>query len=786
MKRTVWAAVALCLVAGSAVLAARPPARPPAKPAQPAQPAREPTRPELLTQHIAGAEAKLRTEKDPDLRKRLTEDIETAKHELGPTDAAGNRIKCQAMWHDAALRDLDADIKRLTLRAKPKGGAGLALDARLAARRMASIGLTRGWSYGATMPKYQFDALGTYLVNNMPALDRLFDEAAAALAGPPPAAGPQRDALLKALGEVKDGLARMTAAVEAFNGADTSTAEGRAARMKTLPAFADALRTAYDALLVLRGLGVKLKAGDAPGADPEAAPALAESPEPTAQELADLKNVNAVIASLTGEGWEPVKAAMEKFAAVTESGLRVPSARPAAQQLLDTLNRLANYIKGLTASKVAYPEYVAKRQESIAETLEYLAKPSYRRQQYSEIRLMCEGDQDRRALERGPLSPEASQGLLMAAGTPSAAFKGAKDAYLADRFRASLATVIRVLGKMPDWPPKDMTGQLKPLYGRCAEVFGRAAEALGKAPQDDLEAFEKAASETAVYAGDIERLFRADEAIKAVARYVPAQAPPMYARLVSAAEGLVRNTSIEKRKERQELDLYFGPFQKLAGLRLPGPEHARAATTVSGGAYKPAVTFLAGNVTRNLVSAAQGNSTWLDTTLDVQPLFSALRHRAVAETAGLPKVGTTNLHPFSAPEKPWSQFIASLDGNIRLLLKQYGSEHKREIAWDTLRPWDGVYCALAAAQQLTRNARQPGESETDFLMRHLAQAADPNPPDAVWFGWAVGYHGTEAAACLAAGYERTAGWHLGVLGEIRQEQRLGSVLGWRDFDPPEE
>ena len=690
MKRTVWAAVALCLVAGSAVLAARPPARPPAKPAQPA---REPTRPELLTQHIAGAEAKLRTEKDPDLRKRLTEDIETAKHELGPTDAAGNRIKCQAMWHDAALRDLDADIKRLTLRAKPKGGAGLALDARLAARRMASIGLTRGWSYGATMPKYQFDALGTYLVNNMPALDRLFDEAAAA---------------------------------------------------------------------------------------------LAESPEPTAQELADLKNVNAVIASLTGEGWEPVKAAMEKFAAVTESGLRVPSARPAAQQLLDTLNRLANYIKGLTASKVAYPEYVAKRQESIAETLEYLAKPSYRRQQYSQIRLMCEGDQDRRALERGPLSPEASQGLLMASGTPSAAFKGAKDAYLADRFRASLATVIRVLGKMPDWPPKDMTGQLKPLYGRCAEVFGRAAEALGKAPQDDLEAFEKAASETAVYAGDIERLFRADEAIKAVARYVPAQAPPMYARLVSAAEGLVRNTSIEKRKERQELDLYFGPFQKLAGLRLPGPEHARAATTVSGGAYKPAVTFLAGNVTRNLVSAAQGNSTWLDTTLDVQPLFSALRHRAVAETAGLPKVGTANLHPFSAPEKPWSQFIASLDGNIRLLLKQYGSEHKREIAWDTLRPWDGVYCALAAAQQLTRNARQPGESETDFLMRHLAQAADPNPPDAVWFGWAVGYHGTEAAACLAAGYERTAGWHLGVLGEIRQEQRLGSVLGWRDFDPPEE
>jgi hypothetical protein len=785
MKRTVWAAVALCLVAGSAVLAARPPARPPAKPAQPA---REPTRAEVLTQRIAAAEARLRTEKEPDVRKRLTEDIETAKHELGPTDAAGNRIKCQVMWHDAALREVDADIKRLTLRAKPKGGAGLVHDARLAARRMASIGLSRGWSYGATMPKYQFDALGTYLVNNMPALDRLFDEAAAALAreDAPAVAGPQRDALLKALGDVKDGLARMTAAVEAFNGADTSTSDGRAARAKTLPAFADALRTAYDALLVLRGLDARPKTGDAPGADPEAAPAPAESPEPTAQELADLKNVNAVVASLTGEGWEPVKVSLAKFAAVTESGLSVASARPAAQQLLDTLNRLANYIKGLTASKVAYPEYVAKRQERIAEALRDLAQPSYRRQQYSHIRLMCEGDQDRRALERGPLSPEASQGLLVASTMPSAAFKGSKDDNLYDRFHAGLDPVVRVLGKMRDWPPKDMTGQLRPLYGRCAEVFGRAAEALGKAPQDDLEAFAEAASETAVYAGDIERLFRADEAIKAVAKYVPAQAPPMYARLVSAAEGLVRNISIEKRKERQELDLYFGPFQKLAGLRLPGPEHARAATTVSGGAYKPAVTFLAGNVTRNLVSAAQGNSTWLDTTLDVRPLFSALRHRAVAETAGLPKVGTVNLHPFSAPEKPWSQFTASLDANIRVLLKQYGSERKRETAWGSLHPWDGVYCALAAAQQLTRNARQPGESETDFLMRHLAQAADPDPPEAVWIGWAVGFHTTEAAACLAAGYDQTAGWHLGMLHEIRQEHPFGGILGWRDFDPPEE
>lgn len=795
MKRTLLACLALVFVAGGAPGAARAPAKTPAKaPAvRPARPDREPTRAETLTQRIAAGESKLRGEKDPAVRKQLTDDIETARHELGPTDTAGKRLTCLAMWHDAALRDLDADTRRVMTRAKPKGAAALALDGRIAVRRMAALGLAHGWADGANLPKYQFDALGAYLYNNLGVLDRLFDEAAAWLAREDGlATGPDAEAAVKALAAVKEGIAGMAAAVEGFEGADTSDSDGRAARMKTLPAFANGLRTVYDGLAVLRPLGEKGKpaAPDAPAPSSPAAAPAAETPAEDAgspeKEQAALEHISAVAKSLKGEGWETIQATLEKLATVTGHGLKVSAARGGARQMLATLARLADYIEDLTASKSAYPEYVARRQESIATIFEYLADPSYRRGQYSRVRLMAEGDQDRRALDRGPLSPEASQGILRAAGIRYSAFTGERAEYVAEAFQADTAAIIAAVGRLRTEPPKGMAGQLGPLYARCSEVLRHSAEAFGKLPQDEPEALAKVAAEVALYAGDVDRLIRTDEAIKAVAKYVPAQAGPMYAHLVNQTEGLIRNTTIEKRQERRNLDLYFQPFQKLAQLRLPGPEHTRAATTLSGGAYKPAATFLAGNITRNLVSASQGNSTWLDATLDVRTVFGLLRHRAVAETAGLAKAGTANLDPFSAPEKPWTQFIAALDGNLRVLLKQYGAERKREVDWTVLRPWDAVYCTLAAAQDRTRRARQPGETDLDFLVRHLAQVADPNPPDAVWFGWAAGYHATEAAVCLASGFDRTAGWHLSTLNEIRSEQHFGSDLTWRDFDPPDE
>ncbi len=752
--------------------------------------AREATRSERLTQRIRGIEKKLRTEKDTGERRDLINDLESAKHELGPKDSGDNRIKCQAMWHDAALRDVDAAVRRLGLRSRPKGAAALALDARLATRRMASIGLARGWSYsGSSTPtKYQFDALGAYLYNNLPALDKLFDEVAAYLARKtaPMPEDPNRQAMLKALGEVEDGIGRMAKAVEDFNTIDASTTRGREKRMKTLPAFVDGLRTVHEAERTLAELGEGMQAGETAGQTPaDAAPT-----EPTGLTDADkaaIEKTCEILASIQGQGWDDIRAKMQKFVTLAESGLSVPSSRKKAEQLLHILAGTAQYIKELTAGKSAYPEYVARRQESLTEALEYLSNPIYRRRQISRLRLMCKGGSDRRALDRSPLSGEACRGLMRAKRIPEAAFgKDSKAYYRHYALQKHTDVIVEVLGKINQWPPPDMADRLKALCSQAAAAFRKAAEALGKAPQNDIEALGTVVSEVGGLAGDVKRLVQADEAVKAAAKYAPNQAGLLYEQLVRRMEKIILDPSADKKTLRSDLDEFFGPFRKLAELRLPGPEHSQTALKMVGPAYKAALNHLGQSLTRNLASAAKGDSTWLNASLDARSMFHLLRHRAVTEQMGLAKVGAANLDAFSVPDKPWKQFVAVLDKRLRRLITQYGAMRGSDRnAWQTLYNWDKVYCAVAAAHHLTPVARQPDETEMDFLLRHLEQAADPNPPDEVWLPWAVGFHSLEAAVCLASGYDGTAGWHLSQLRYLRQYQRFEKELTWRDFDPPD-
>ena len=739
--------------------------------------AKEPSRAERLTGRIRSAEKKLRTEKDPDERRDLINGLETAKHELGPKDSAGNRITCQAMWHDAALRDVETAIRRLGLRSRPKGGAAVALDARLAVRRMAAIGLARGWYYSeSNVPaKYQFDALGTYLYNNLPVIDKLFDEVAAHLAkeSAPTPEEPGRQAMLNALGKVKDGIGHMAKAVDDFNTIDTSTSSGRAKRMKTLPAFVDGLRTVYEAERALAELAERAKATEMGGQ----APADAEPPEAAAlteAHKAAIGKAVGLIASIQGQGWEAVQTKLQQFVTIAESGLKVASSRKKAEQLLHVLTATAEYIQELSASKSAYPEYVAQRQESLTETLGYLAHPTYRRRQISRLRLTFKGDGDRRALDRSPLSPEACRGLMRAKRIPESAFG------------IHVESIVEVLGRVSQWPPPDMAGQLEPLCSQSVTAFRKAAEALGKAPRDDIEAFGEAVSEVGGLAGDLKRLVKADQAVKAAAKYAPTQAGLLYGQLVKRMEKIILDPSADKKALRTDLDEFFGPFRELAELRLPGPEHSQTAVQLVGAGYKAAVNRLGTSLARNLTSAAKGNATWLGETLDARSMFHLLRHRAVAEQGGFTKTPTANLDAFSIPQKPWTQFVAALDKRLRSVLTRYGTMRgSDETVAQGLGNWDKAYGAIAAAQYLTPAARQPDETEMDFLMRHLEQAADPNPPDEVWLPWAVGYHSLEAAVCLASGYDGTAEWHLRHLGYIRRYQRFETELTWRDFDPPE-
>jgi hypothetical protein len=185
------------------------------------------------------------------------------------------------------------------------------------------------------------------------------------------------------------------------------------------------------------------------------------------------------------------------------------------------------------------------------------------------------------------------------------------------------------------------------------------------------------------------------------------------------------------------------------------------------------------------MDASKGNSTVLDSALEARYMFNLVRHRAVAETDGLAKAGVTNLDAFSVPQKTWTAFVAALDQHLAKQLGLYCNERViRAPACQFLSRWDAAYCWVGAAQRLTLADRHAGESDLDVLMRNLAEAADPSPPDTAWFGWAVGYHAVETMTCLMAGYPATAGWHAGELHLHRVEKGFDRELSVAVMDPP--
>ena len=129
-----------------------------------------------LTHQAAALQEDIRRSRNPDARQRLLQRLELVYHQMGPTDAAGDRIHCQAMWHDRTLERLEQEMKRMVGRDLPLAeahGTALVRHGRLAVRRMARACLTHGWRLYDGPEKYQVDAFGQYLANNMETLDRL-------------------------------------------------------------------------------------------------------------------------------------------------------------------------------------------------------------------------------------------------------------------------------------------------------------------------------------------------------------------------------------------------------------------------------------------------------------------------------------------------------------------------------------------------------------------------------------------------------------------------------------
>jgi len=791
MKTTLFvvvvsAALATACVAAQGSKAAPGAAQPPAKAAKPP---RELTHAELMTKHLRDDEARLRTEKDPVERDRLVNAIETAKHMLGPRDATGARLQFAAMWHDAAIESLDTEYKRLIGRAKVVGASSsataAALEARANLRRMAGTCLLRGWTWGAMLPKYQFDAYGSYLANNLPTLDAVFDAVTTALgkeATLAPAA-PDREAFLAALAQAKDGCAKMNQATEAFSAPPETgkPAKDRDALVATLGTFHQGLETVCEADATLRELAGKQPKGDT------SAPAPAQEEHPSADEKTAIERIRAVEATLTKNGpWEKTRDALDRFSAVAEQGLATERTRSGAQELLHYLARVADHVEGLTKSKSAYPEFVAARQEALTEAFGYLTQKGYRQYAYSRLRRICDGDRPRRAIDASPLSPDAAQGLLRSASMTGAAFTAAGGGGASfDAFDTARSRLIDTLAKSADWPPKALSPQLAPAYKKFRDIFVQATEAAGTTKADTSVALLEAHQAAATFGRDLERVVVADRAIRSVEQYAPQNAAQMYTEFLKRADGLAGSLTAAARAERPVMDEFYQPFLTLADVDLPGPTHQQSAQALTGGIYKNALAMLSKQVATALTESTRGRVVPLETALEARWMFKTLRHRCVTEADGLAKTGVANLDAFSMPEKTYGQFVSALDQNVRRLMGRYAGEHVIGATppGQFLAQWDTVYCYVGAAQRQTLKTRHAGERDLDFLMRNLAQATDPTPPDSAWFGWAVGFHSVEAATCLAAGLDRTAAYHLAQIGEHRADNRLDKELQPAAFDP---
>ncbi len=818
-----------------------------------------------LSNRLASLVVKMRTTRRQEERAELREEIEWVKHRLGPTDAAGRRIACEAMWHDAVLRNLEQAIgrtggtKAATAAADAKAGRF-----RLPLRQMAAVGLARGWVDADGVDRYRFDFVGTSIATHMPDLEGLLGRAAGHLkaAGRPVLPPPEKDAAppaaaeaeppaddgadpaatddgdtaapdtpagpapqgywsggddeddapdeggapasgagdeaaderthpdasapgsndgadgrTRALALLQDGLGHLVAAAGRAHAADRTTEDGRTAQQAALVAFIDALADVHRSASAL----------DAAGPTGPVVLPPEEQPGLTEAHRAALAKAEAVLAGIEAPAWQAIRDDLSALLATAGQGLKVPRARRQARRLLEVVTRTAVYIRDLLASRTARPEHVTDRQEQITEALEYLEKPAYRERMYRRLLGIAGSDGLLRILDASSLTAEAGRGLLRLRAMPRSAFPGKEGGKHRVYFVEDVEATIRAIRRAEAEPPEGIDPHCASLHAQTAAALVEAAADLGVNPPADTALLRRRAAETAAYAKDLDRIERAGRVIHAAGSLMGERAKAFADALRKRIEPFVLAPSKEHREDRRAFDLYLSSVDGLARLRLPDKSHTAVAMRLSGGAYRSAAARFAENLNRNFASAAQGNPQYLESTLAAAPMFTVLRHRAIAETGGLAEVDPAGLDPFAIPPKPWKAYVAAMDHRLAALMKTYGATR----GWNRgtaarLGTWDDIYCTVLAAKHRTRSADAGGEPDAlAALVGRLQQAAEPRVDSETWIGWAAGYHTLEAAVCLMTSYPVTADEHLRRLRYLRHRYYVPHRLTWRVFDPLE-
>ena len=721
---------------------------------------------EQLSAQAATLEKTLRTTNDPLERKRLTDELEKVRHQIGPVDVNGVRVRCQAMWHDSAFESLDQDIKRLAPRPGATTAGGPATELRLAARRMARACLADGWRIPDGLVKYQVDVFGAYLANNLRTLDALFDSAAAGLAREQKAAEAGEDAAArqKATEKARQGLARMNAAAEAMTKAAPDPPD---ALLPTLSEFLGGLRAvreADDAMRELaRGKG-KAAPEAAGGAGADAGEAeTPESPPMTEAEKNTLDGVRRIAGRLKGDAWAETAEALTRFAGTAEAGFRVASARPQARELLVGLDRAAALAEGLDASKSAYPDYLTMRQNQLAGALGQIDQVETRAGAYERLAWLWQDDEFRRRMDSGGLTPEAAQGLVRAQYevAPRLQREGESDAgALAQAIYQGCRAVAVALEKTAAGPPKDMAPALRDNFLRLQKEFRSDVEKAGTAFPADAKTGATKLTSAASAARGMDLLVRADAILKTIGKLRPARAQAIYGQIAKPAQDAALQQGEAAAAAQQTLEMLIQPFEDLGRLPMPEPELSRGVTALVGRTYGTASGVFNQAIGAGLDAAAQGDAVPLRQALAAQYMFGLLRHRAQAVAFRLDKAATGNLAAFSVPESVWSRFVPTLDQRLQAAMAQFAAQGvSRAPNIEALADWDAVYADVLAAQRLTLDGRLEGESGLDLLMRNLERAAALAADRQAAQGWAVGYHATEAAATMSAGFDTTAAYH---------------------------
>ena len=727
----------------------------------------EPTR----TDRLREAEARLRTEKDPEHRQELADRVERYKHEIGPYDEKGLALHPSAMWHATAIGALKEEVKRLESRPRPAPAAIFATNLRIHTRRMAAACLERGWDWGGERPRFQFDAFGSYLANNLGAPDALGDALAVWVAKEALlTSGPSGEAFKAALADAWSELERMGKTVEHFAGTRGATSSERRALAADLGQFAQALDALGEAKSALEALEAKASKGGAGAAGQESA--APEAPQVTEDDKSRLEKIRRLAAGLEGPAWATIRSDLERFAKLAESALGVRQTRAKALDLVECLERAAQCARDLAQSKSAYPEYLEQRRGGLESALQLLGEKSRRQEGYASIHRMGADAYTQRVLDSSLLEPAVCQNVLRAYDISRETFllTGPEDWWYA--FRGDLSRTIATLEKIPAWSSEPITGRLVGQYPAFSKAF---LEAVGRAGESATPTAEKLRSDfvAAASAGrDLERIVWANRAVQSVAKYVPSRADPMAAELVAMMVNFHETTSEKRQSLRDDMDHYIRPFRALAGFQPPGPEHARTATRLTGGLYSRAVTKFSQDATNGIVSASKGSPTALDAAMAGRWMFVLLRHRCLAEAEGLAKAEPASLIPFCVPPKPWNTFLEAMERQLRGFFNQYLAPKAPIPDTGFLEAWDTVYCTVAAAQWMTLQEQKAEEPDLDRLLGNLYAAADPDASDAAVLGWAVGYHTMEAAMALVGGFGGTARWHLEELDQICRTWRM--------------